>query len=702
MTRSTWLAPRRLVGAALASVAALAVVAATAAPAQADPPEDAAAYLVTQLTDGDHVEMGGFVQYGPTIDVGLGLRAAESEPDSLDAIASFMTTEDALFNYLHGGGFDRPDAAYAGATGKLGFFVSITGGDPRDVAGEDLIDTLLSLEGKDGRFTDRSDFGDFSNVLGQSLGILSLTAAEGVEPSEAAVQVLLDAQCDDGGYTLAFDGGDCAGTPDATGVAVQALNANDPGESERSHARAGGGAGRCRPLARGPPRGRRLVPARRRAEREHHRVRRARRARGRPRRHHVDRLAGQRATARRWPADGARRRRRCVRDRAGAPGARRGLVPVARPGRRRSGHRRTRRSRPDADPDRDADRPRPPHRRHRTRRCRRPVPGRRRSPSPRSRLGVVRPLVLVARRLAGRCTGREPSGTASAGRPRRSRARRGALAAAIGCCGATSRSASAWASPPAAATRSRWRSPRDDRPSAAARTRPGVSVVVDFGPYGGIDVACAPGRGHRPGCAGRQPGSTGPARRRTGTSSAGSTASPPPRTTRASGRRRPPRTGPTGTPSAAAPGRTAPRAPRCSTRVPGTVEGWSFGAGDPPGTAPPAPPCHRRLRHLRRHHPHRRRRRRQPGPTPTRATRTRRPPRPVRRSRRRRQRPTTERRRADHATGCVRPPRPNAPDDETVQRRRRRLGPRPRRAAGHRSAPCSGWSPRRRSPPRAA
>jgi hypothetical protein len=91
--------------------------------------------------------------------------------------------------------------------------------------------TLLSLEGDDGRFHDRSDFGDYSNVIGQSFAILLLTAAEGVEPSEAAVSALVNAQCDDGSFTLDFDGGDCVGTPDATGIAIQALNADDPGES---------------------------------------------------------------------------------------------------------------------------------------------------------------------------------------------------------------------------------------------------------------------------------------------------------------------------------------------------------------------------------------------------------------------------------------------------------------------------------------
>lgn len=230
MTRST-VVRRRLAGSALAPIAAVALLTLVAAPASAAPPDDAATYLVSQLTDGDHYEGEFGPEYGPTIDVALGLAAADGQGGALAAITAFMTTATATDAYVHGGEFDAPDAAYAGPAGKLGFFVSITGGDPRDVDGEDMLETLLALEGADGRFSDRSDFGDFSNVIGQSFAILSLTAAEGVEPSEDAVQFLVDAQCADGSFALGFDGGACTGTPDTTGIAVQALNANDPGES---------------------------------------------------------------------------------------------------------------------------------------------------------------------------------------------------------------------------------------------------------------------------------------------------------------------------------------------------------------------------------------------------------------------------------------------------------------------------------------
>ena len=298
--------------------------------------------------------MGGFIQYGPTVDAGLGLLAAGGQEDTLAALTAFMTTETALDEYLHGAGFDRPDAAYAGPTGKLGYFVSITGGDPRDVAGEDLVETLLSLETNTGRFVDRSDFGDFSNVIGQSFAIVSLTAAEGIEPSAAAISTLLGAQCDDGGFTLTFDGGACTGTPDVTGLAVQALNAADPGESE--------------PLT--PEREAALVAAARWLE-DHREADGSYVMDGQPNVNStgyaalgvfgagldavaLGDVALERPAARRRAAADPGPGERRVRHRAGAPSAGRRLVPLARPNRRRWGGRRPA-GRPRADRDADRD-----------------------------------------------------------------------------------------------------------------------------------------------------------------------------------------------------------------------------------------------------------------------------------------------------------------------------------------------------------
>lgn len=193
---------------------------------------EAVDYLVGQLVDGDHVESGGFVQYGQTLDVDLGLMAAGGADDTVAAITAYMTSAESVGAYVHGVPFDDEDAAYAGATGKLGLVLTLSGVDPTEVGGTDLVATLQSLEQESGRFSDRSDYGDFSNVFGQAFGVLFLTAAEGTEPSDAAVQFLIDAQCDSGGFPVDFGptGADCEASPDTTGLAIQALNAGDPDE----------------------------------------------------------------------------------------------------------------------------------------------------------------------------------------------------------------------------------------------------------------------------------------------------------------------------------------------------------------------------------------------------------------------------------------------------------------------------------------
>ena len=82
-----------------------------------------------------------------------------------------------------------------------------------------------------GRYVDSGDFGDWSSVLTQSLGILALHRASGMAPSDAAVDLLLAQQCDDGSFPDAFrapstsDPAPCSGGVDTTAFAVQALDA---------------------------------------------------------------------------------------------------------------------------------------------------------------------------------------------------------------------------------------------------------------------------------------------------------------------------------------------------------------------------------------------------------------------------------------------------------------------------------------------
>jgi LPXTG-motif cell wall-anchored protein len=82
-----------------------------------------------------------------------------------------------------------------------------------------------------GRYVDHSDFGDWSSVLTQSLGVLALHRAPDVAPSDAAVGLLLAQQCDDGAFPHQFrapstaDPAPCVGNVDTTSFAVQALDA---------------------------------------------------------------------------------------------------------------------------------------------------------------------------------------------------------------------------------------------------------------------------------------------------------------------------------------------------------------------------------------------------------------------------------------------------------------------------------------------
>ncbi|MEO6143935.1 MAG: prenyltransferase/squalene oxidase repeat-containing protein, partial [Dermatophilaceae bacterium] len=91
--------------------------------------------------------------------------------------------------------------------------------------GLDLIGELRALMKADGRFSDDSKFGDYSNPLGQSFGILALERATPEGAPQAAVDFLLTAQCTDGGFPDAFPkaGAKCSPSPDATGLALQAL-----------------------------------------------------------------------------------------------------------------------------------------------------------------------------------------------------------------------------------------------------------------------------------------------------------------------------------------------------------------------------------------------------------------------------------------------------------------------------------------------
>lgn len=205
----------------LALTAAVGVVGIALAPAAAaDAPDDSVAYLAAQIEAGDGrltTESGGqtFDDLGLTIDAVLGMSAVGSGGDASSSATDYLVDNGS-------GYFGSGDEVYSAATAKMLTFASVRGLDPTDIGGVDLVEQLQSLEQGNGQFADRSEYGDYSNTLGQSFGLIGLERA-GVNPSTTSVDALLDEQCEDGGFTLEFTG-DCVSDPDATSTAIQALD----------------------------------------------------------------------------------------------------------------------------------------------------------------------------------------------------------------------------------------------------------------------------------------------------------------------------------------------------------------------------------------------------------------------------------------------------------------------------------------------
>ncbi|GGL98936.1 peptidase [Micromonospora yangpuensis] len=204
---------------------------ALAAPAPAGPvptgptrAEAAAGWLARQLVDGERLEVVfdgvAYPDQGLTLDAVLAFAAAGVADDFGASALAWVTRPDIRDGYVGDGSTE----AYAGATAKLALAVAVRGADPTDVGGVDLTARLRSLQSTDGRFTDRSAFGDYSNAFSQSLAILALhRTAPGVPP--AAASWLAGTRCADGGYPLLPAQPVCTSDVDATALAVQALRA---------------------------------------------------------------------------------------------------------------------------------------------------------------------------------------------------------------------------------------------------------------------------------------------------------------------------------------------------------------------------------------------------------------------------------------------------------------------------------------------
>ena len=191
----------------------------------------AASFLVRELAaGGGHFVYDGtdYADIGLTIDAILGLDAAGV--GQTQAAASTKYVSDNVVNYIAGG---DPTELYAGPTAKTLVLAEAQGIDPTAFGGVNLVASLQSLETDEGRFSDNSQWGDYSNTFGQSFAVIGLHRA-GAGPSAAAVNYLAAQQCADGGFRLFLGpaGGECVSDPDATSMALQGLiavrGASDP------------------------------------------------------------------------------------------------------------------------------------------------------------------------------------------------------------------------------------------------------------------------------------------------------------------------------------------------------------------------------------------------------------------------------------------------------------------------------------------
>lgn len=187
----------------------------------------AAGWLTEQFTAGTHLQSAVDGSYyddqGLSADGILALDAARVGQSFAATATSWLAA------HLNGYIGDGSRESYAGALAKTALVAQAQGLNPTLFGGRDL---LAALEARQvtaaaadrGRFSDKSQYGDFSNTITQSLAILTLTRAGRTGTLPAAVTSLKGLRCPDGGFALGYDlSGGCRSDPDATVFAVQAL-----------------------------------------------------------------------------------------------------------------------------------------------------------------------------------------------------------------------------------------------------------------------------------------------------------------------------------------------------------------------------------------------------------------------------------------------------------------------------------------------
>jgi hypothetical protein len=216
--------------AAVVSVLLLAAVgsatlAPVAAPAAAASPTAAAtAYLAGKLVNGDHLTNSFGDDYGLTADLAIALAAADDQDATLAKVVKFLAAHVADYADPAGANTAFP-GPYSGAVGKLALVAEITGQDPHDFGGFDLLQTLTDnvCTGPNASCGAAGDFFGSFSTISQSLAVLAL-ARGGVTPPAATITRLTGMQCPDGGFSTDLFSTTCSSEVDTTGYAVQGLS----------------------------------------------------------------------------------------------------------------------------------------------------------------------------------------------------------------------------------------------------------------------------------------------------------------------------------------------------------------------------------------------------------------------------------------------------------------------------------------------
>lgn len=194
----------------------------------------------------DNLAPGEFgPDYGLSIDIALGLNETGNQ-STVRAIGGAVGAQ--IESYISGVAFGDVGSTYAGATAKAAALARVSGGNPTSYGGVNLVTRLeervATAAPITGRIEDKSTYGDFANVVGQSFAARALVQAKSARAADA-VSFLLAQQCAGGYFRLNFtesktgtpqscvDGAaDSAADLDATSLTVVNLAASGDGSAE--------------------------------------------------------------------------------------------------------------------------------------------------------------------------------------------------------------------------------------------------------------------------------------------------------------------------------------------------------------------------------------------------------------------------------------------------------------------------------------